>query len=110
MALKYQGRSLPSADCSNGQSCGSVTATTQDNGSGVYAAASTGQHSAGTIKPVHPLPPGLLLVPPIALVRVAAESFAAGDRLSPALQRALPRVVEVVAGVATGRHRVPYQG
>jgi hydrogenase maturation protease len=40
-------------------------------------------------------------VPPIALVRVAAGSFAEGDRLSKALERALPRVVEVVVGVVT---------
>ena len=44
-------------------------------------------------------------VPPIVLVSVAAESFADGDSLSSALQQALPEVVEVVAGVATGQLR-----
>jgi hydrogenase maturation protease len=43
--------------------------------------------------------------PPIVLVSVAAGSMAAGDRLSDALERALPEVVEVVAAVVTGRHR-----
>jgi hydrogenase maturation protease len=37
--------------------------------------------------------------PPIFLLSVAAVSFADGDRLSPALQRALSRVVEAVARV-----------
>jgi hydrogenase maturation protease len=44
-------------------------------------------------------------VPPIVLVSAAASSFAEGDRLSDPLQRALPEVVEVVAGVITGQHR-----
>jgi hydrogenase maturation protease len=44
-------------------------------------------------------------VPPIVLVSVAAESFAEDDCLSNALQQALPKVVEVVAGVATGQLR-----
>jgi hydrogenase maturation protease len=44
-------------------------------------------------------------VPPIVLVSVAAGSFAEGDRLSGALERALPEVVEVVADVVAGRHR-----
>ena len=44
-------------------------------------------------------------VPPIVLVSVAAESFADGDSLSSALQQALPEVVSVVAGVATGQLR-----
>ena len=43
------------------------------------------------------------LVPPIVLVSVAAGSFAEGAGLSGALERALPEVVEVVAGVVTGR-------
>ena len=43
------------------------------------------------------------LVPPIVLVSVAAGSFAEGDGLSGALERALPEVVEVVAGVVTGQ-------
>ena len=38
-------------------------------------------------------------VPPVFLVSVAASSFAGGDRLSPALQQALPGVVEAVAQV-----------
>jgi hydrogenase maturation protease len=41
--------------------------------------------------------------PPIVLVSVAAGSLAAGDRLSGALERALPQVVEAVADVVTGR-------
>jgi hydrogenase maturation protease len=44
-------------------------------------------------------------VPPIVLVSVAAGSFAEGDRLSGALKRALPEVVEVVAGIINGQHR-----
>jgi hydrogenase maturation protease len=44
-------------------------------------------------------------VPPIVLVSVAAGSFAVGDRLSGALERALPEVVEVVTDVVAGRHR-----
>ena len=44
-------------------------------------------------------------VPPIVLVSVAAASFADGDGLSGALERALPEVVEAVAGVVTGRLR-----
>jgi hypothetical protein len=42
-------------------------------------------------------------VPPIVLVSVAAGSFTAGDRLSAALERALPEVVELVADVVTGQ-------
>jgi hydrogenase maturation protease len=42
-------------------------------------------------------------VPPIVLVSVAAGSFAGGDRLSGALERALPEVVEVVADVVRGQ-------
>ena len=44
-------------------------------------------------------------VPPIVLVSVTAESFAEGDHLSNALERALPEVVEVVADLVTGRRR-----
>jgi hydrogenase maturation protease len=44
-------------------------------------------------------------VPPIVLVSVAAESFAAGDGLSSPLRQALPEVVEVVTGVVTGQRR-----
>ena len=44
-------------------------------------------------------------VPPIVLVSVAAGSLAEGDRLSVALEQALPEVVEVVADVVTGQHR-----
>jgi Ni,Fe-hydrogenase maturation factor len=44
-------------------------------------------------------------VPPIVLVSVAGASFAEGDRLSAALERALPEVVEVVAGLVTGKQR-----
>jgi hydrogenase maturation protease len=44
-------------------------------------------------------------VPPIVLVSVAAGSFTGGDRLSGALERALPEVVEVVADVVSGQHR-----
>jgi hydrogenase maturation protease len=40
-------------------------------------------------------------VPPIVLVSVAAGSFADGDRLSGALQQALPEVVEVVTDVVS---------
>lgn len=40
--------------------------------------------------------------PPMVLVSVAAGSLAEGDGLSSALQRALPEVVEAVAGVVTG--------
>jgi hydrogenase maturation protease len=43
--------------------------------------------------------------PPIVLVSVAAGSFAAGDRLSGALEQALPEVVEMVAGVVAGHRR-----
>jgi hydrogenase maturation protease len=42
-------------------------------------------------------------VPPIVLVSVGAGSFAGGDRLSGALERALPEVVEAVAEVIAGR-------
>jgi hydrogenase maturation protease len=45
-------------------------------------------------------------VPPMVLVSVAGGSFAEGDRLSAALERALPEVVEVVADLVTGQHRV----
>jgi hydrogenase maturation protease len=44
-------------------------------------------------------------VAPIVLVSVAAATFAEGDRLSSALQQALPEVIEVVAGIVTGQHR-----
>jgi hydrogenase maturation protease len=44
-------------------------------------------------------------VPPIVLVSVGAGSFPGGDRLSGALERALPEVVEVVTDVVAGRHR-----
>jgi Ni,Fe-hydrogenase maturation factor len=44
-------------------------------------------------------------VPPIVLVSVAAGSLVEGDRLSVALEQALPEVVEVVADVVTGQHR-----
>jgi hydrogenase maturation protease len=59
----------------------------------------------------HHLDPGTLaglaevlygFVPPIVLVSVAAGSLAEGDRLSVALERALPEVVAVVAEVVTG--------
>ena len=43
--------------------------------------------------------------PPIVLVSVAVGSLAEGDRLSDALERALPEVVEAVADVVTGQHR-----
>jgi hydrogenase maturation protease len=42
-------------------------------------------------------------VPPMVLVSIAGGSFAEGDRLSAALERALPEVVEVVTGVVTGQ-------
>jgi hydrogenase maturation protease len=45
-------------------------------------------------------------VPPMVLVSVAAGSFAEGDRLSAALERALPEVVDVVADLVTGQHRI----
>jgi hypothetical protein len=38
-------------------------------------------------------------------VSVTAGSFAEGDGLSSTLERALPKVVEVVAGVVTGQQR-----
>jgi Ni,Fe-hydrogenase maturation factor len=38
-------------------------------------------------------------VPPIVLISVAGAAFAHGDRLSPALQRVLPEVVDKVARV-----------
>jgi hydrogenase maturation protease len=41
--------------------------------------------------------------PPIVLVSVAAASFAEGDRLSGAVEQALPGVVEAVAEVIAGR-------
>jgi hydrogenase maturation protease len=44
-------------------------------------------------------------VPPIVLVSVAAGSFADGDGLSSALERALPEVVEAVARVVTERRQ-----
>ena len=43
--------------------------------------------------------------PPIVLVSVAAGSLAPGDRLSAALERALPKIVEVVADAVTDHHR-----
>lgn len=43
--------------------------------------------------------------PPMVLVSVAGGSFAEGDRLSAALERALPEVVEVVADLVTGQYR-----
>ena len=45
------------------------------------------------------------VVPPIVLVSVVAESFTGADRLSGALERALPEVVEVVADVVSGQHQ-----
>jgi hydrogenase maturation protease len=45
------------------------------------------------------------VVPPIAVVSLAAGSFAAGDRLSGAVERALPKLVEVVTSVVSGQHR-----
>ena len=44
-------------------------------------------------------------VPPMVLVRVTAGSFAEGDRLSAAVERALPAVVEAVAELVTGGTR-----
>jgi hydrogenase maturation protease len=44
-------------------------------------------------------------VPPMVLVSVGAASFADGDRLSPALRRALPGVVEAVARVVEEQGR-----
>jgi hydrogenase maturation protease len=44
-------------------------------------------------------------VPPMVVVSVASASFAGGDRLSPALQRALPKVVEMVARVVEEHNR-----
>jgi hydrogenase maturation protease len=43
--------------------------------------------------------------PPMVVVSVAGASLAVGDRLSPALQRALPRVVETVARVVEEHSR-----
>ena len=43
--------------------------------------------------------------PQIVLVSVSAGSFAEGDGLSSTLERALPEVVKVVAGVVTGQQR-----
>jgi hydrogenase maturation protease len=43
--------------------------------------------------------------PPMALVSVTGGSFVEGDGISSALRQALPEVVEVVAGVITGRQR-----
>ncbi len=43
--------------------------------------------------------------PPMVLVSVTAGSFAEGDGLSSTLERALPEVVEVVAGIVTGQQR-----
>jgi hydrogenase maturation protease len=40
--------------------------------------------------------------PPVVLVSVAAGSFAEGDRLSAALERVLPKVVQVVTDVVNG--------
>lgn len=42
-------------------------------------------------------------VPPVVVVSVAAGSFAEGGGLSSAVERALPEVVEVVAGVVAGQ-------
>jgi Ni,Fe-hydrogenase maturation factor len=44
--------------------------------------------------------------PPIMLVSVAAASFDHHDGLSPAVERALPAVVEAVAAVVAGRRLV----
>jgi hydrogenase maturation protease len=43
--------------------------------------------------------------PPMVLVSVTAGSFAEGEGLSSTLERALPEVVEVVAGLVTGQQR-----
>jgi hydrogenase maturation protease len=45
------------------------------------------------------------VVPPIAVVSLAAGSFAEGDRLSGAVERALLKLVEVVTSVVSGQHR-----
>jgi Ni,Fe-hydrogenase maturation factor len=45
--------------------------------------------------------------PPVVLVGVGAGSLATGDRLSDALERALPELVEVVLAVAGGGRRPP---
>ena len=63
---------------------------------------------AASPRPRHPGRPGrgpLRPRPPVVLVAVAAASLEAGDRLSPALERALPEVVEVVLRVAA-RYRL----
>ena len=44
-------------------------------------------------------------VPPVVLVSVAVASLAGGDRLSPAVQEALPGVVEAVARVVEEQGR-----
>ena len=48
--------------------------------------------------------------PPMVLVSVAAGSFAEGDGLSGALGRALPEVVEAVAGLVGGQVPGPTDG
>jgi hydrogenase maturation protease len=45
------------------------------------------------------------VTPPMVLVSVTAGSFAEGDGLSSILERALPKAVEVVAGIVTGQQR-----
>lgn len=45
------------------------------------------------------------VTPPMVLVSVTAGSFAQGDGLSSILERTLPKVVEVVAGIVTGQQR-----
>ena len=45
------------------------------------------------------------VVPPVAVVSLAAGSLAEGDRLTAAVERALPQLVEVVAAVVSGRHQ-----
>ncbi len=42
-------------------------------------------------------------VPPVFVVSAGVGSCEAGERLSPALQRALPRVVDTVAGIVAER-------
>jgi Ni,Fe-hydrogenase maturation factor len=56
-------------------------------------------------------PPGLVglagvlygAVPPVFLVSAAVARCEVGERLSPALERALPRVVDAVAGIVAER-------
>jgi hydrogenase maturation protease len=45
------------------------------------------------------------VVPAIAVVSLAAGSFGEGDRLSGAVEQALPELVEAVAAVVSGQHR-----